>query len=269
VTASIAETLVEIAARASKLVLEVYETRFDVDYKGPSDPVTEADRRANELICSELERAFPGIPIVAEESDEASFAAFRDSERIFFVDPVDGTREFVDRNGEFVVMIGLVEGDRPSVGVMRAPAQNVTWVGVVGEGAYQIDPDGKRSPVRVSEKAELAGARIVSSRSHRSARLEKTLGGLGAAKIAVLGSAGLKGAEVARGLAEAYVAPDYAGKRWDSCASEALVVAAGGRFTAADGKPIDYRAANLSLSTGVIASNGRVHDEIVTRLRGA
>jgi 3'(2'), 5'-bisphosphate nucleotidase len=208
------------------------------------------------------------VPIVAEESDEESFAEFRGSERIFFVDPVDGTREFVERNGEFVVMIGLVEGDRPTVGVIRAPAQGLTWVGVVGEGAYQIAPDGERSPIEVSDKPSLDGARIVSSRSHRSARLDKTLGALGAAKIAILGSAGLKGVEVARGAAEAYVAPDYAGKRWDSCASEAVVVAAGGRFTAADGKLIDYRAESLGLSTGVIASNGRVHDAIVRRLAG-
>jgi 3'(2'), 5'-bisphosphate nucleotidase len=268
VTRPIAEVLSDIAARASELVLEVYETRFEVEFKGPSDPVTEADRRANELICRELEREFPGVPIVAEESAEESFADYRGSERVFFVDPVDGTREFVDRNGEFVVMIGLVEGDRPSVGVIRAPAQGVTWVGVVGEGAYQIDRDGKRSAVTVSDKPDLAGARIVSSRSHRNARLDKTLGALGAAKIAILGSAGLKGVEVARGAAEAYVAPDYAGKRWDSCASEAVVVAAGGRFTAADGKLIDYRSENLSLSTGVIASNGRVHDAIVNRLAG-
>lgn len=265
-TQPIADILLDIASRASELVLEVYETRFTVDYKGPSDPVTEADRRANELICRELERAFPGVPIVAEESAEESFSHFRGSERIFFVDPVDGTREFVSRNGEFVVMIGLVEGDRPKVGVIRAPAQGVTWVGVVGEGAYRIASDGTRTPIKTSEKADLSLARIVSSRSHRSPRLEKALGALGAAEIAVLGSAGLKGIEVARGAAEAYVAPEYAGKRWDSCASEAVVVAAGGRFTAADGKLIDYRSENLSLSTGVIASNGRVHDAIVERL---
>ncbi len=112
----------------------------------------------------------------------------------------------------------------------------------MGEGAYQIDRDGKRSPVKASDKRDLTGARIVSSRSHRSARLDKTLGSLGAAKIAVLGQRRAQGVEVARGAAEAYVAPDYAGKRWDSCASEAVVVAAGGRFTAADGKLIDYRA---------------------------
>jgi 3'(2'), 5'-bisphosphate nucleotidase len=93
--------LMTIAAEAAKLIMEVYARPFDVDYKGPQDPVTEADRRANDLICERLEQAFPGVPIVAEESDPATFAGFRSHDRVFFVDPVDGTREFVDRNGEF------------------------------------------------------------------------------------------------------------------------------------------------------------------------
>ncbi|HEY6080618.1 MAG TPA: inositol monophosphatase family protein, partial [Polyangiaceae bacterium] len=106
------EAMLRIASEAARVVMEVYAKPFSVDYKAPSDPVTEADRRANALIVELLSREFPGVPIVAEESDPATFAEFRASERIFFVDPVDGTREFVDRNGEFAVMIGLVEGTR-------------------------------------------------------------------------------------------------------------------------------------------------------------
>ena len=105
------ETLLAIADAASRVVMEVYALPFAVDFKAPRDPVTEADRRANDLICDALAREFPGVPIVAEESAPESFAGFRDSERVFFVDPVDGTREFVEKNGEFVVMIG----DRKSV----------------------------------------------------------------------------------------------------------------------------------------------------------
>ena len=106
--------LLRIAAEAARVVMEVYAQPFSVDYKGPQDPVTAADRRANALICERLEQEFPGVPIVAEESDPSTFDDFRKSDRVFFVDPVDGTREFVDRNGEFAVMIGLLEGSRPS-----------------------------------------------------------------------------------------------------------------------------------------------------------
>jgi len=111
-------TLVGIAAEAAEVVSEVYKRPFNVEYKGPRDPVTEADKLANELICNRLALAFPGVPIVAEESPPERFANFRDSERVFFVDPVDGTREFVLKNGEFVVMIGVLEG--VGVGVVGA-----------------------------------------------------------------------------------------------------------------------------------------------------
>ncbi|HVJ17541.1 MAG TPA: inositol monophosphatase family protein [Polyangiaceae bacterium] len=263
---SVTDILLDISARASKVVLEVYGTAFDVEYKGPSDPVTIADKRANELICTELAREFPGVPIVAEESPPATFADFRSSERVFFVDPVDGTREFVARNGEFVVMIGLLDGDRPVAGVIQAPVQGVTWVGVVGEGAYAQDASGVRTPIRVSSEPTLAAARIVSSRSHRDSELERVLSALGAAQIIIRGSAGLKGAEVARGAAEAYVAPGYAGQRWDACASEALVVAAGGRVTDTRGRLLDYRALSLTNDCGVVASNGAVHDAVLEQL---
>ncbi len=246
--------------------MAVYGTAFDVEYKGPSDPVTVADRLANELICNELAREFPGVPIVAEESPPSTFADYHGSERVFFVDPVDGTREFVARNGEFVVMIGLLDGERPVAGVIQAPVLGVTWVGVVGEGAFAQDASGARTPIMVSREASLAKARIVSSRSHRDSELERALSAIGAAEIIIRGSAGLKGAEVARGAAEAYVAPGYAGKRWDACASEALVVAAGGRVSDVQGRLIDYRAATLSNDSGMLASNGAVHDAVIERL---
>jgi 3'(2'), 5'-bisphosphate nucleotidase len=260
------ETMIAIAAEAAKVVLDVYRTPFRVDYKGPLDPVTEADRLANELICRRLAREFPGVPIVAEESQPQDFSDFRGAERVFFVDPVDGTNEFVDRNGEFVVMIGLLEGDRATAGVVHAPELGQVWAGSAGEGAFQIDRDGSRRPIRVSPVNELSRARIVSSRSHRSSALEQTLARLGAAQTLVLGSAGLKGMLVARGGAEAYVAPGYAGKRWDACAVDAIVIAAGGAFSDARGAPIAYRGEKLSNDLGVVASNGAVHQSILERL---
>ncbi len=259
-------TLVGIAAEAAEVVRAIYETPFQVDYKAPRDPVTEADRQANELICERLRTAFPGIPIVAEESAPESFADYRASERIFFVDPVDGTREFVARNGEFVVMIGLVEGERATATVMHAPASGVCWVGMVGYGAFALSPGGSRRAISVSRTAELSRARIVSSRSHRTSELERALAQLGAAEIVQQGSAGLKGARVAEGEADAYVSPSYSGQLWDVCPTDALVHAAGGRVSDARGKPLDYRAATLRNELGVVASNGSLHDAIIERL---
>jgi 3'(2'), 5'-bisphosphate nucleotidase len=266
---SLVTTLDGVAREAAALIRKVYATNFDVDYKGPSDPVTEADRQANDLICARLAALFPGVPIVAEESEPEAFAGYRTAERIFFVDPLDGTREFVARNGEFVVMIGLVHGDRAIAGVIHAPELGVSWLGEVGEGAFEVDARGERAPISVSGRPALSEARVVGSRSHRNPDLERTLAQLGAHELIALGSAGLKAAAIARGIADAYVAPHYAGKRWDACAADALVSAAGGRLSNAHGEPFDYRAADLDNDRGIVASNGLLHDAIIERLAAA
>ena len=259
--------MIRIASEAAALVAEVYSKPFDVEYKGPRDPVTVADRRANDLICERLEREFPGTPIVAEESPVESFAGFRDAHTVFFVDPVDGTNEFIEHHPEFVVMIGLIEGDLATHAVIHAPALGTAWAGAVGLGAERIEPSGERCPVSVTDVRDIADATIVSSRSHRSEKLERALGALGVKAITSMGSAGLKGAAVARGSVDAHVAPHYAGKRWDVCAAEALVRAAGGTVTDAWGEPIDYRAPSLSNDRGLIASNGHIHAALLERLR--
>ena len=259
-------TLVGIAAEAAELVFRIYQTPFEVDYKGPRDPVTLADREANALICERLQTAFPGVPVVAEESTPDTFAGYQSAERIFFVDPVDGTREFVAKNGEFVVMIGIVEGDRATASVIHAPATGTAWVGLVGHGAFRLSPTEGRTKITVSDCSELAQVRVVASRSHRTPTFERALSELGAGSVLQQGSAGLKGARVAEASADAYIAPFYAGQRWDICACDALVNAAGGRVTDAYGAPIDYRGPSLAQESGLVVSNGHVHDALLERL---
>lgn len=257
--------MLRIASEAARVVMDVYGRPFDVDYKAPQDPVTEADRRANELICEQLEREFPGVPIVAEESDPDTFKSFRDADRVFFVDPVDGTREFVDKNGEFAVMIGLLEGTRALASVIDAPARNEIFAGWVGHGAF-VRRGGTQTPIRVSDISDMKQGRIVGSRSHRSPQLERAIAKLSPREVLVMGSAGLKGTLVAEGTVEAYVAPGYAGKRWDACAADALVTAAGGILTDTHGDAIDYRAESLSNDRGLLCSNRHVHDSLVQML---
>lgn len=259
--------MIRIAAEAAELVEQIYERPFSVDYKAPADPVTEADRQANDLICRRLAEAFPGVPVVAEESPEEHWRDFREFERVFFVDPVDGTREFVARNGEFVVMIGLVQGDRATHGVVHAPAQRRAWAGVVGQGAFELRQEGTRTPLGVSHVESLSEASVVSSRTHRSPLLERALDHLGAGRVLTLGSAGLKGTAVARGLVDVYMAPEKAGCLWDSCAPDALVQAAGGIYTDAFGKPIDYRADRVENDRGIVAANPTLHHQVVQRLQ--
>jgi 3'(2'), 5'-bisphosphate nucleotidase len=260
------DQLVVIARAAGAIVMNVYSAEFAVDYKAPSDPVTAADRLANDLICERLAQAFPGAPIVAEESAPESFLGFQTGERVFFVDPLDGTREFVARNGQFVVMIGVLEGALPTAGVVFAPATGTTWYGALGSGAFRTELDSGPKPIRISdvERPELAS--VVSSRSQRSAALQQALTGLGAREHLAVGSAGLKGAQVAEGTADAYLSIGRSGKLWDACAVDALVHAAGGRFTDTLGARLDYRAADISLSNGILACNERLHAALLARL---
>ncbi|HEY7726842.1 MAG TPA: inositol monophosphatase family protein, partial [Candidatus Eisenbacteria bacterium] len=177
------ETLAESAAVAARLVREIYEREFAAEVKGCGDPVTAADRWSNTLLVRRLRDAFPRVPVVSEESDPCSFGDFRRAERVLFVDPLDGTQEFIDRNGEFVVMIGLVAGPGAMAGVIHAPVSGVAWIGGVGLGAWRVDPAGPWVPVHVSATPDLAHARAVASRSHRSLRLERTLAALGVREV--------------------------------------------------------------------------------------
>jgi 3'(2'), 5'-bisphosphate nucleotidase len=260
------EALVGSAAAAAHVVREVYERGFTVAFKGLADPVTEADRRSNALLVDRLPRAFPGVPVVSEEGDPSSLRDSSRAERVLFVDPLDGTQEFIDRNGEFVVMIGLVAGAGAVAGVIHAPVSGVAWVAGVGLGAWHVDPARPWVSVQASATRDLAQARLVASRSHRNLRLERALATLGVREVRSVGSAGLKGAQVAEGLADAYVHTGAGLKRWDVCAVDALVTAAGGRVSDVTGAPIDYRGASLSCERGLVASNGLTHAAILARL---
>lgn len=263
------EALLGMAREAQAVIARIYAGEPEVSYKGPGDPVTNADEQANSLICNRLAALFPDVPIVAEESEESSFAGWRGAPRSFFVDPLDGTIEFVSRSGEFAVMIGMAEEGRAVLGVVLAPVSGRAWIGGIGVGAWEVAPDGTRKPLRVSETPTLDRARIVITRSHRSRKLEAVLDAIDPAVVLPLGSAGLKAARVAEGSADLYLQPGRSGKRWDSCAPEAIVVAAGGRFTDANGKLIDYSGGPLENSTGVLVSNGILHEAALAKIRAA
>jgi 3'(2'), 5'-bisphosphate nucleotidase len=261
------EAMLQIAREASALVARVYATDFAVDYKRPADPVTEADRQANALICSRLAMVFGPVPVVAEESPEGSFDRFWRAPRVFFVDPLDGTRDFVARNGEFVVMIGLAEQGRAISGVVHAPATGTAWIGAVGLGAWEIaDGGGPKTPIRVSPERDLREARAVVSRTRRDPDLERALRALGVERISARGSAGLKAADVAVGRADLYIQTGCAGQLWDACAPEAIVRAAGGQCSDLLGNAIDYSQPELGNARGLLMTNSGLHGPVLERL---
>jgi 3'(2'), 5'-bisphosphate nucleotidase len=261
-----ADVALAAAREASDLVMRVYATPFDVAYKGKDDPVTRADQESNALLCDRLARAFPGIPIVAEESDPATYAGFASADAAWFVDPLDGTREFVARNGEFAVMIGLAERGRATLGVITAPAWERAYFGIVGEGAWEVDAEGRRTPIHVSKRAAIEEASMVVSRSRSSPKVVAHAEAIGVRQVVPLGSSGLKAAVVAAGLHDVYLQPGRAGMRWDACSSDALVHAAGGRFTELSGALVDYACPDLANTGGVLATNGLLHASVLAAL---
>ena len=261
-----AEVALVAARAAADVVMRVYVAPFDVEYKAKDDPVTVADKQANALICEQLARAFPGVPLVAEESDPTTYAGYAEADAAWFIDPLDGTREFVAKNGEFAVMLGLAERGRATVGVILAPAWGRAFVGVVGEGAWEVAPSGARSEIHVSSRDTLAGARFVVSRSRAPERVASFIASLGAAPPTPHGSSGLKGVLVATGEADVYLQPGHAGMRWDACATDALVRAAGGELTEAGGAPFDYKSPEIANERGMLGSNGMLHPAVVEAL---
>jgi 3'(2'), 5'-bisphosphate nucleotidase len=256
------DEVLRIARRAGAIIRAVYATAFAVELKGPGDPVTRADREANDLICGALAASFPGDAILAEESvpAEAEVARRAASGRVWFVDPLDGTREFADRNGEFAVMIGLATGGRPSLGVVLMPVDGRAIAGRVGVGAFSEEEDGTRRPLAVTAVRDPRAATLMVSRSHRPALLDPVVRHLGITKVRPCGSVGVKVAHLVFGEADLYLHAGPGAKHWDTCAPEAVLVAAGGRFTDLDGALIDYASGDLALHRGIAASNGALHE---------
>jgi 3'(2'), 5'-bisphosphate nucleotidase len=267
---SVLDKLLHAARGASEIVMRVYAEEGDMgaELKGPNDPVTRADKEANAFLIDALTASLPGIPIVAEESHPSTFAGFEAAPVSLFVDPVDGTRDFIAKNGEFCVMIGLAEGGRATVGVVLCPVfggRRLTYGAAEGIGALLSGDDGTKKAIHVSSAADFAEVRCAVSRFQRSKSVDAKLGSLGCKELIAIGSSGIKGVQVGSGAMELYAHPSRGRvKLWDACAPEAIVRAAGGIYTDAKGIPFDYRGP-VEQGQGTLAANPTLHAEALRR----
>lgn len=259
------EAMVAIAALASHRIRQIYAEHLahgvDVEEKAPGDPVTRADKEANELICAELESRLGAEAIVAEESvpSAAELANLVKQQRVYFVDPLDGTKEFVNKNGEFAVMIGVAVGGRAAAGVVALPAEDLIYAGRVGTGAFRQTSDGERRFVGVSACERFNECRMLVSRSHLPPLIQPLRKRLGIGAPHPCGSVGVKVTRICEAQADLYVHAGRGMKLWDSCAPEALLTAAGGRLSDLDGASMSYATSELGLPRGLVASNGTLH----------
>ena len=247
------ETAIRLARGAGELALAVQRGEFEVVEKANDEgPVTIADRRADRHIREGLHAAFPGDALLTEETpDDLSRLAAR---RVWIVDPLDGTKQFVQRAGEFAVMIGLAVEGRAALGVVHLPADGRTFAGAVGEGTYEILKDAAPRRIVLPEMPDVEGRLILAlSRNRAGARTARLVEELAPNAVVVSGSVGRKAALVLAGRADAYVSLGKRSRHWDACAPDALITAAGGFFGDAYGREKIYNTAETQNTTGLLA----------------
>jgi 3'(2'), 5'-bisphosphate nucleotidase len=255
----------ELALRAGAVIMRHY-ARDVVVHDKDGEPLTIADRQSNALIVDALSARYPGDALLAEETPVTS-DAWRTARRCWIVDPLDGTSDFVQQRVGFCVMIGLVEGGRPRLGVVHVPRAGRTFLGVVGHGAVE-ERDGAVHALAVSARAEPSELRVIASIAHRDARLSAALDALAPKETLSVGSVGYKVGKIAADEADLYVAATGAISLWDTAAPEAILHAAGGCFLDLDGNPLHYGGPGLKHARGLLATNGACAEAVVGRLRG-
>jgi 3'(2'), 5'-bisphosphate nucleotidase len=258
------ETAVALARQAGELIRSLQGGGLAVEQKADDSPVTEADRRADALIVAALRLGFPADAVLSEEAPDDGERLHRP--RVWMVDPIDGTKDFIRGRDGFAVMIGLLDGDRPALGVVYQPVGDKLYSAVRGQGAFLARGGAAPARIHVSSVGELGGLRMVASASNRSATIDRVRERLGVSDEINVGSVGLKLGLIAEGVRDLYVNPAGHSKLWDVCGPEAILVEAGGRISDALGHPLAYRDPELGNVRGLIASNGVVHEHVVAKL---
>ena len=240
-----AKALLDIARTAGQAILEVYHQDFSVQQKDDSSPLTAADLASHQIIVRRLGELEPDTPILSEEGADIPYSIRNQWQRYWLIDPLDGTREFVKRNGEFTVNIALIENGCPVVGVVHVPVTGVSYIGQSDQGAWKIGADGNIQPIRVCAERQ-AKARVAGSRSHAGDSLQRFLDRLGEHEIVSMGSS-LKLCLVAEGVADIYprLGPT---SEWDTAAAQAVVEAAGGTVTDTQLRPLRYNTKDSLLN---------------------
>ncbi len=248
------QQIIGIARQAGAAILSVYHSDdLGVTNKSDASPLTLADLAAHRLIVQELGRVLPIYPVLSEEAADIEYSQRAAWTRYWLVDPLDGTKEFIKRNGEFTVNIALIENGAPIMGVVYAPVLDVCYYGSVGEGAFVQRGTNVAQAIRAVVAAENENIKVVASRSHSDERTAALLQKLGKVECVSMGSS-LKLCLVAEGVAHFYprLGPTM---EWDTAAAHAVVNAAGGKVCRTDGSALTYNKKNLLNPEFFVLSN--------------
>jgi len=256
-TTKLAETSIAIdaAIQAGKDVMKIYESEFNSSLKKDNEPITEADIKSNETIHNMLSKT--NIPLLSEEDADNNRLIH---DKIWIVDPLDGTSDFINKTGEFTIMIALVYGHKPVLGIIYWPTKNKLYVAQKKEGAYQL-VEKKWKKLSVSDISSLEKCRVVGSRYHLSEPEKKFINTM--KKVLIQRGSSLKIIDICSGDAELYFTTTNKIKQWDTCASYCLITEAGGKMTDMKGEELEYNTYMLNHENGILSTNGLLHNTII------
>jgi len=255
------EVAERLAREAGTVALRYREGDLRVELKAGDEPVTVADRASSDIIVSGLSEAFPDDIIISEEC--ADDLRRLEAERVWYVDPIDGTKDFIRGWEGFCVMIGLTVRHEPMVGVLYQPVGDRIFYASPDGGAWFKAPEKEPRRLTCSSIADPAQIRLVASKSHRGKEIDQVKSALGISTEMNIGSVGLKLGLIALGERDLYVNPFSKCRSWDTCAPEAVLDAAGGRMTDLHGDRLCYDQESTFRPTGMVATNGLLHEAVL------
>ena len=248
------DAVITISKNAGEAILEIYNSNFDYEIKEDLSPLTQADKISHRVICQMLKSLTPNLPILSEEDSNIPYSIRSNWKNYWLIDPLDGTKEFIKRNGEFTVNIALIENNSPILGVIHIPVSEETYWGSYVDGSYYSQKNKTTKKINVSEKTENP-IRIVASRSHYNTALDYVLDEIGNFKMITKGSS-LKFCLIANGEADIYPRIGLTSE-WDIAAGEAIVKYSGGYMLDIDGNHLRYNHKKDFLNPYFIASNDK------------
>jgi len=252
---------IKAAKDAGKEVLKIYKKDFDSFSKTDDSPITEADLKSNEIIKDVLSNTKYSI-LSEEDKDDKNRVS---EEMIWIIDPLDGTSDFIDRTGEFTIMIALVKNKKPILGVILWPTENTLFIAQENQGAFKFSND-KWEKISVTNIEKLSDCRIVGSRHHLSDIEKKFIEKLGISDFTSVGSS-LKVGKISSGEAEAYITTTNKIKEWDTAASYCIISEAGGKITDMLGNELTYNNKNVYHQNGILVTNGLIHNKILEEFK--
>jgi 3'(2'), 5'-bisphosphate nucleotidase len=260
---------IALAKRAGKSILEFYDSDYLVEHKTTKDnhtePVTIADKTSSKIIVEGLAESFPDDGILSEEETDTDERL--DKKRIWLIDPMDGTKGFVQKNGDFAVQIGLAEAGEATLGVVFLPFYHQLYFATKDSGAFLVENDNTPQRLQVSDETDFSKMTIAVSRDHRSSRMSQIIEHYGILNESRRGSVGLKIGLIATQVCDLYIHLSPRTKHWDSAAPEIIIKEAGGNLTDLFGEKIIYNTSDVHNYNGLLATNGVSHQKTVAHLK--